>query len=277
MYIVRTSPINTAFLSTLNHAEFITSNPVRDFISGAMHSSARHMAANAGLVAMSNLAQVGMAFFDMQKLRKLKNSTTRPAKEIIKKQTKGGEEEKDSDDDSNTEDELEEEEERDTVQRGVSVLVSNKEIPTINDLMSFLKRSFTDLTAEEYACLQSVIPDLYIFQEFTRPLDFKEELQIQRVINTAKMKLVDLTEGGNDSDDNEISKLKFKDIMTTKVPAISTTSKALTSPIPGTTKATTPGTNNNKTPTIQKSFSSCDHNEHRIKPSTKGLTLKTGI
>lgn len=260
MHTVRTSPINTALLSTLNHAEFVASNPIRDLITGIMHKTARQVAANAGLVAMAHVAQAGMGFFDLHKLRNISNG--KPKEIII----------------NDSDVEVEVEGHMDTIQRGVNVLVCNKELPSISDLVQFLKKSFIDMTPHDFACLQSMLPDLYIFQEFTRPLDTKEEVQIQRLTaGEVKKKVVDLTKTSDDSDDDGISTLDFKKVSTKKLPVNSSNSNAQSSREKALC-ATTPASRlKTATPTSQKAYSNSDDVHYKMTSSTKTNSSTIGM
>lgn len=259
MNTVKNSPLNIAFLSVLNHCEFVVTNPIVDEMTGELHASAKKMANHIGWVNMAYLCQCGYAYFNSGRRIKLKPRSAKLEK-VHKAKPKGNGKE---DEDVQKDDEPIEVEGKDNLQEVVESLVSSHELPPVEELAMFLKNAFTSLPSKQFNFFQSILPDFWPLQTWNRPLDYKEERSIQRIVseNIVKSKpLVDMTEATSDDDVLKLQGMKFKKIS----PAKRTVSDGGSKPQrnlgkpnkePGSSIAATPKGNNVATPSSSKSYS----------------------
>lgn len=263
MHTIRTSSINTAFLSILNHSEFLVTDPLRDQFTGKFHATAKAMAANSSLVTMSTIAQAGVAHFDLGYLQRLKTSTTKVSRQKIKKQMSDDmDSDPHEDQPSDNVDELEVE--MDSVQKVIATLVRNQTLPKIEDFISFFKKAFSNLQHQDFLCLQSIIQDLWILQPWTRPLDYKEEVQLQKLTNNTKESVIDLTKPGEDSESEKIDTIVFKKLSSRKLPANSNLKVMPTSRVQGKApQEQDPERLTMATPSSTKSYSAATTDDNR--------------
>jgi hypothetical protein len=158
MTIVRTHDINIALMACFNPTEFMVSNPLRDFQTDDLYDDKAAASKHMAFGSMALLAQFGIAYFDLDKLKKFKRA---------KRQYQKGKNK-----DKDTEPEMIE------TQCGynnvLTKLALNQVIPTTETLHKFFHDSFLAMEDKTFTFLQSVLKDLWCLQPFTRPYDYKE-------------------------------------------------------------------------------------------------------
>lgn len=258
VHIVRSSPLNTALVSILNHAEFVSSDPLRDFITGKYHASAKATAENIGCVRMAYMVQAGLFYFDSNHVStKLKPLPTKFAKSASKKGNILHDEDSDTPVDKSEEEGLV----MNSMHKSIKIMEDNRDLPKVDDLSVFLKKAFSEIELQDFKLFQSILPDLYILQPFTRQLDYKEEVQVNRATAMPKKQgcpTVDLSNAVDDSDEDGIGGMNFQAISSRKIAVNATQSfdsiqrgkatgnTATLAPVestPGMKKTTTPGSN----------------------------------
>ena len=168
MNAVRTSDINTAMVACLNHNGFQTINPLRDPITHEFHQSFKATSSHVGIHAMAFIAQAGFAFFEQHLLRIYTSFGARPKKD------KDIAYDEDRDDDDTSADTT-------SLTSALLTLEKNAVLPTIADLMPFLKKAFSGMPKEDLALFQSILMDIWVLQPWTRRLDYREERLITKM------------------------------------------------------------------------------------------------
>lgn len=271
MNTVKNSPLNVALLSVLNHCEFVVTNPIVDEITGELHANARKMANHIGPVHMANLFQSGYAYFNSGRRIKLKQ---RFSAKIVKKE---------QNDDNEEDEEVEKDEEpvveelKDDLQKVIKSMLSNNELPSVEDLTAFIKKAFSSLLQKDFIFFQSILPDFWVFQQWNRPWDYKEEICILRILaeNTITPKpTVDLTGSVSDEDDLGLAKMVFGKIAQSKQPVGNGPKKTSTSSKSKgnaqSSVSTTPSGNKVKTPDSGKTYASSASKQRKKGDAKKG-------
>lgn len=241
MNAVRTSDINTAMVACLNHSGFQTINPLRDPVTHDFHQSFKATSNHVGIHAMAFIAQAGFAFFELNLLRKYTSFGARTKKD------------KDSAYDEDREDD-------DTIVDTTSLisalltLEKNAVLPTIADLMQFLKQAFSKMPKEDLALFQSILMDIWVLQKWTRRLDNYEERLITKMEQRppAEDFAEEENEEGDKNEDEEktFANLTFETIVTSQVQsAVNATADTPKSSEPSTVHATASTPKSSKTPT----------------------------
>lgn len=273
--IVRTSPLNVCFASVFNHCGYIVSCPIRCTITGQLHKTPKAMAANVCPANMALIFQSGFAYFDSDTFIKLKNSAGSKGSRV---------ETRESEDEVDVEDEDEEvmgvELGKDNLQEVIKARVNAFEIPTMDMLVPFFQKVFTELSPEDFTYLQSVLMDLYCFQLWTKPLDYKEEMAIQKMVSGTSSTIdthpVNLTAVPEEYDELGLGGLVFDKFPTMKTPVNHRQMATTTQPnsVPGVTA--TPSTRTNITPASGKSYSSNSKENARAMPKGKTIIASKG-
>lgn len=168
MNAVRTSDINTAMVACLNHSGYQSINPLRDPITNEFHQSFKATSNHVGIHAMAYIAQAGFAFFEQNLLRKYTSFGARNKKD------KDIANDEDRDDDDTIADTT-------SLISALLTLEKNAVLPTIADLMPFLKQAFSGMPKEDLALFQSILMDIWVLQPWTRRLDNNEERLITKM------------------------------------------------------------------------------------------------
>ena len=158
MTIVRSHDINLALMACFNPTEFMVSNPLRDFQTDELYEDKAQASKHMAFGSMALLAQFGIAYFDLDRLKKFKRA---------KRQYQKG---KNKDKDTGPEI-METQAGYNTV---LTKLAFNQIIPTTETLHKFFHDSFLAMEDKTFTFLQSVLKDLWCLQPFTRPYDYKE-------------------------------------------------------------------------------------------------------
>ena len=199
MNAVRTSDINTAMVACLNHNGYQTIDPLRDPITHEFHQTFKATSNHVGIHAMAYIAQAGFAFFEQNLLRKYSSFGARTKKE------KDIAYDEDRDDDDTIADTT-------TLISALLTLEKNVVLPTIADLMPFLKQAFSGLPKEDLALFQSILMDIWVLQPWTRRLDYNEERLITKMEQRPPAE--DLAEDENEEGDkNEDEEKKFANLI----------------------------------------------------------------
>ena len=74
MTIVRSHDINLALMACFNPTEFMVSNPLRDFQTDELYEDKAEASKHMAFGSMALLAQFGIAYFDLDKLKKFKRA-----------------------------------------------------------------------------------------------------------------------------------------------------------------------------------------------------------
>jgi len=201
-------------VATIGHNEFINSDPIRNPLSKKLHATAKEAADYMGTYTMAHIALAGCAYFDLGKLSK--QQLTLQGKSHIKKENKK---------DVSSSDEVEEDSnyEKDChiegMTQAIGQLIDDNTLPTVEEVQSILKKAFTSLKDNEHLLLQSILPDLYVLQPWTKPLDYQEKIMLQKMqfSEMIRGKTIDLTNGDSEEDDDfksleveKVSKSKSK-------------------------------------------------------------------
>ena len=219
---VRTSSLNVAMVSTLSHNEYVVTNPIKNIFSDKRHKNGKEVGAHAGTLALAHIAQAGIAYFDLHKLSITQSPIIGGKLNAYIKKEKNTKTSKEENDDDEADDEDDDQEpatsyssDKDKIHTTISVMVSNKEIPKVEELHKFLKAAFNKISDEQFPLFQSILQDIYVLQDWTRPLDWKEEHEIMSIQNSLKApEITDLTYQEDEEDDG-ISIMKFKPLKST--------------------------------------------------------------
>jgi hypothetical protein len=241
MNAVRTSDINTAMVACLNHNGFQTIDPLRDPITHEFHQTFKATSNHVGIHAMAYIAQAGFAFFEQNLLRKYSSfgARTKKDKDIAY--------DEDRDDDDTIADTT-------TLISALLTLEKNVVLPTIADLMPFLKQAFSGMPKEDLALFQSILMDIWVLQPWTRRLDYNEERLITKMEQRppAEDLAEDENEEGDKNKDEEktFANLIFETIETSQVQsAVNATAGTPKSSVPSAVHATASTPKSSKTST----------------------------
>jgi hypothetical protein len=188
MHVVKTSELNVAFTSVLNHSGFITCNPLFDKVTGKLYTTAKAMSDNVGSLHMALLAQAGLAHFDMGKYTRHSKcvSSTKNKKEKGEKQA--------AEEDTSVGSKL---------SNVLKHLQSTIEIPCLESLQPFIKAAFSSLDDNNFHLLQSFLHELYVLQPWTQPLSYKEDQELSKLDSfPASTQQVFGVDDDDDDDDN---------------------------------------------------------------------------
>ena len=191
MTSIRTSSLNIAIVGILSHNEFAVCDVLRDPYSKQLYSSAKEMSEYIGSQHMALVAQAGIAYFDMGKIRRFKS--------VNETKTK-----REKDDDGS----VSEEPEDDKLSTQIINLVTGYELPKVEVLQKMLKTAFAQLERKQFLLLQSILPCLWTLQEWTRPLDYHEEKRTQLLGNSKRGKTIDLTDKNGEFETEAKKKMK---------------------------------------------------------------------
>jgi len=160
MHIVKTSELNVACSSVLNHSGFITSNPLFDKLTGKLHTNAKAMSENVGSLHMALLAQAGIAYFDLGKYTRHYKCHPSGNKKETDEDTTGSK-----------------------LYAVLKHLQSTIDIPTVESLQPFIKEAFSSLDNNKFYLLQSFLHELYVLQPWTQPLSYKEDQEKSKLVS----------------------------------------------------------------------------------------------
>jgi hypothetical protein len=203
MTAIRTSSLNIAIVGTLSHNEFAVCDVLKDPYTKQLYSSGKEMAEYVGSQHMALIAQAGIAYFDMGKIRRLRS--------LIATRTKR---EKDEDGSAS------EEPEDDKLSTQILSLVTAYELPKLEVLQKMLKNAFAQLESKQFLLLQSILQCLWTLQEWTRPLDYHEERRLN-LLDNRRGNTIDLTQQSSEFDTE--AKKKVKGMIFKKIKSTSTT------------------------------------------------------
>ena len=79
-------------------------------------------------------------------------------------------------------------------------LANNNRIPQLDDLYAFLKKAFSSLNQNDHLFLQSILLDLYVLQQWTRPWDYREIQSLRTLHQQQNKKVVDITDEPDEYD-----------------------------------------------------------------------------
>ena len=214
MSAVATSDLNIAMVSCLNHAEFLVLDPIKSPITGKPHSKSSKMLDDYGTWAMAHIVFAGMATFDYDLLRRVKIAG-KVRGNVIKKEREESEDDEVGSNNSDIESG-----EIGTLASKLTMLKSDRSLPSINDIYSLLKNAITNIDNSNLGLLQSILMDVLVLQPWTRNLDGSEEKAIYRMENVVNKsgKCVDLTVDTIEISDDDleiIQKVNFSDLPTT--------------------------------------------------------------
>lgn len=198
---IRTSPINIALVGTLSHNEFAISDVLRDPFTEQLFTSGKQMSEYVGSQHMALVAQAGIAYFDLRKIRRLKS--------LIPTRTK-----REKDDDGNASEEVED----DKLTTQILNLVNGFELPKVEVLQKMLKNAFARLETKQFLLLQSIMPCLWTLQKWTRPLDYHEDRRIHNMSDNRRGNTIDLSQKRDEMETDAKKKVKgliFKKITNT--------------------------------------------------------------
>jgi hypothetical protein len=153
------------------------------------HSTAKETAENFGTFTMAHIAQAGIAYFNLGKLREHQKLPKHSKQDNLTDSQ--AIEEADDEEDDDTSAVIVPPDKAETISSKLSVLVDNHEIPKVEDLQSLLLTAFTSLTQSELLVIQSILGDLWNMQTWTRALDFKEQQMLQKMHQEGKQKELD--------------------------------------------------------------------------------------
>lgn len=215
--MVRTSPLNIAMVGTLSHGEYFISDPLRNELTLKHHSTPEQAVQCMGTFAMACIVQAGHAYYNTTLVNDLP-PLSKHAGRKAKKEKPSATAQEGSDDDDQEPSQL--------CENDIDSLISNLpnfatqgRLPQIEDINAFLKKAFTSLDINDHYFLQSILPDIYVLQPWTRPMDNEEDKTLRSLLNQRQQKTVDLTTG-NEEDDLfgglNIDALKFDGLKSVK-------------------------------------------------------------
>lgn len=183
-------------VGTLSHGEFFISDPLRNDITSKHHLGPLQAGECMGTYAMACIVQAGYAYYNTTLVNDLpplsKHAGRKPKKEVS---SATGQE---SNDDEDNEPSQPCENEIDSLIRNLPSFATQGRLPKIEDIQPFLKKTFTSLDRDDHYFLQSILPDIYVLQHWTRPLDNEEEKALRSLHNQQLKKTVDLTLGNEE-------------------------------------------------------------------------------
>ena len=273
MTAIRTSSLNIAIVGVLSHNEFAVCDVLKDPYTKELYSSGKEMSEYVGSQHMALVAQAGIAYFDMGKIRRLRS--------IIAARTK-----REKDDDGSASEEPED----DKLSTQLLNLVNGYELPKVEVLQKMLKNAFAQLDGKQFLLLQSILQCLWTLQEWTRPLDYHEERRLQLLGDSKRGSTIDLTQKSSEFETEAKKKLKgmtFKKITntnttaSTKVASSSTNETGKDASVSVQTPISQPKTKNTPTITPQSSgrkstavmsdtSSSYQEDNHSIRSNSNG-------
>jgi hypothetical protein len=178
---------------------------LKDPYTKELYSSGKEMSEYVGSQHMALVAQAGIAYFDMGKIRRLRS--------IIAARTK-----REKDDDGSASEEPED----DKLSTQLLNLVNGYELPKVEVLQKMLKNAFAQLDRKQFLLLQSILQCLWTLQEWTRPLDYHEERRLQLLVDSKRGSTIDLTQKSSEFETEAKKKVKgmtFKKITNTNTTA----------------------------------------------------------
>ena len=171
---MRSSWLNVAFGSVLNHNGFLTSDPLTDVYTHLHYDCPIRAADNYGTYYMSILVQAGVATFDLKK--DLDNINV----PLTKRRRRSKKEMPITVDDCDNDTTKEGKEDRNTLFEKLKYLEKLYDIPSITSLRAFLVKDFIESTTPHFYLFQSILQDLYLLQPWTQPLCFDENQEIYK-------------------------------------------------------------------------------------------------
>jgi hypothetical protein len=204
MTAIRTSSLNIAIIGILSHNEFAVCDVLKDPYTKQLYSSGKEMSEYVGSQHMALVAQAGIAYFDMGKIRRLRS--------LIATRTK-----REKDDDGSASEEPED----DKLSTRILNLVNGYELPKVEVLQKMLKNAFAQLEKTQFLLLQSILPCLWMLQEWTRPLDYHEERRLQLLGDSKRGNTIDLTQKNSEFETE--AKKRVKGMTFKKITSTSTT------------------------------------------------------
>ena len=214
MSAVKTSDLNIAMVSCLNHAEFVVLNPINNPVTGTPHTRSSQMLDDFGTWAMAHIAFAGMAAFDYDLLRKVKTSG-KARGHVFKREV---EEKADDEDGSNNSDN--ESIDVGTLASKLTTLENELSLPCIDDIYTLLKSAISTIDNNKLGLLQSILMDMIVLQPWTRNLDGIEEKELSRMENVGQksgLKITDLSQDHSDDDLTTLHNLNFSDLPTSLI------------------------------------------------------------
>ena len=143
----------------------MVTDPLKNVCTGLHHSTPKETADNFGIYAMSHIAQAGIAYYDLGKLREYQRLPKHTKKEDLTESVSLVDADDEEEEDQTK---MISWEKGETLSSKLSVLVDNHEIPKVEDLQSLLMTAFTSLTTSELLVIQSIVGDLWNMQSWTR-------------------------------------------------------------------------------------------------------------
>ena len=196
--LVRTSPLNIAMVGTLSHGEFFISDPLRNEITFKHHLGPKQAGECMGTYAMACIVQAGYAYYNTTLVNDLpplsKHAGRKPKKEVSSATGQEGNDDEDNEPSQPCENDI------DSLIRHLPSFATQGRLPKIEDIQPFLKKTFTSLDRDDHYFLQSILPDIYVLQHWTRPMDNEEEKTLRSLHNQEHKKTVDLTLGNEEED-----------------------------------------------------------------------------
>jgi len=208
-FAVRSSWLNVAFGSVLNHNGFLTSDPLTDVYTHLHYDCPIRAADNYGTYYMSILVQAGVATFDLKK--DLDNINV----PLTKRRRRSKKEMPITVDDCDNDTTKESKEDRNTLFEKLKYLEKLHDIPSITSLRAFLVKDFIESTTPDLYLFQSILQDLYLLQPWTQPLCFDENQEVYKQSLLQKT-VVDLS---GDNRSAEIQSLDSCNFSSLKKPA----------------------------------------------------------
>jgi len=207
---IRRSPLNIAMVSTLSHGEFSISDPLKNELTKKRHATPKEAAENMATFSMACIVQAGYTHFDTTLLHL-------PTKMVTKKIRKGATSSKAEEASDDGEEEIMEryDDDLESLVTSLKDLANNNRIPQLDDLYAFLKKAFSSLNQNDHLFLQSILLDLYVLQQWTRPWDYRELQSLRTLHLQQNKKVVDITDEADEYD--EYSGLGLQDFSFSKV------------------------------------------------------------
>ena len=183
-------------VGTLSHGEFFISDPLRNEITLKHHLGPLQAAECMGTYAMACIVQAGYAYYNTTLVNDLpplsKHAGRKPKKEVSSASGQEGNDDEDNEPSQPCENEI------DSLIRNLPSFATQGRLPKIEDIQPFLKKTFTSLDRDDHYFLQSILPDIYVLQHWTRPMDNEEEKTLRSLHNQQQNKTVNLTLGNDE-------------------------------------------------------------------------------
>jgi len=191
--IVRTSPLNIAMVGTLSHGEYYISDPLRNEVTKRNHLTPQQAGECMGTFSMACIVQAGHAYYNTTLVNDLPPLSKHAGRKSKKEKSSDTVQEDNDDDDDDNDISQPCENYIDSLIRNLPNFTTQRRLPKLEDIQQFLKKAFTSLDQSDHYFLQSILPDLYVLQPWTRPLDNDEEKTLRSLNHQQQKKTVDST------------------------------------------------------------------------------------